>query len=165
MPCTRDSKLGRDFSLPTSLPIRCIWALWRAFALTNLCKVVASWWPSAYLSCENLSCMHVKEKKSAADASLLQVNVQQVWMSLSSGVLAFVFIFGNNIRNIYESCLLLFVVHPFDVGDVLFLDKDQWCQVLLQESSEEATFHACTNLLRPSSYFSKKPFLADCGCL
>ena len=40
----------------------------------------------------------------------LQVNVQQVWLSFSSGVLAFVFIFGNNIRNIYESCLLLFVV-------------------------------------------------------
>ncbi len=60
---------------------------------------------------------------------MLQVNVQQVWLSFSSGVLAFVFIFGNNIRNIYESCLLLFVVHPFDVGDVLFLDKDQWCQV------------------------------------
>ena len=60
---------------------------------------------------------------------ILQVNVQQVWLSFSSGVLAFVFIFGNNIRNIYESCLLLFVVHPFDVGDVLFLDKDQWCQV------------------------------------
>jgi hypothetical protein len=59
----------------------------------------------------------------------MQVNVQQVWLSLSSGVLAFVFIFGNNIRTIYESCLLLFVVHPFDVGDVLFLDKDQWCQV------------------------------------
>jgi len=59
----------------------------------------------------------------------LQVNVQQVWLSFSSSLLAFVFIFGNNIRNIYESCLLLFVVHPFDVGDVLFLDKDQWCQV------------------------------------
>lgn len=59
----------------------------------------------------------------------MQVNVQQVWLSLSSGILAFVFIFGNNIRNIYESCLLLFVVHPFDVGDVMFLDRDQWCQV------------------------------------
>lgn len=55
--------------------------------------------------------------------------MQQVWLSFSSGVLAFVFIFGNNIRNLYEASLLLFVVHPFDVGDVVFLNGDQWCQV------------------------------------
>ena len=70
-----------------------------------------------------------RDTANAEMMGVLQVNVQQVWLSFSSGVLAFVFIFGNNIRNIYESCLLLFVVHPFDVGDVMLLDRDQWCQV------------------------------------
>lgn len=74
----------------------------------------------------------------------LQVNVQQVWLTLSSGILAFVFIFGNNIRNLYESSLLLFVVHPFDVGDVCFLDKDQWCQVSLRINNLVLAAELCT---------------------
>lgn len=63
-----------------------------------------------------------------------QVNVSQVWLSFSSGVLAFVFVFGSSMRNLYEAALLLFVVHPFDVGDCVFINGDQWCQ---------ATFPLC----------------------
>ena len=31
--------------------------------------------------------------------------------------LAFVFMFGNSIRQLFESVIFIFVVHPFDVGD------------------------------------------------
>ena len=44
-----------------------------------------------------------------------------MWLTLSSVVLAFVFVFGNNIRNLYESVIFLFIVHPFDVGDCLLI--------------------------------------------
>eukprot|EP00884_Botryococcus_braunii_P003244 jgi/Botrbrau1/12920/Bobra.92_1s0001.2 len=45
------------------------------------------------------------------------VNLSQIWLTISSLLLSFVFVFGNSIRTIYESALFLFVVHPFDVGD------------------------------------------------
>ncbi len=58
----------------------------------------------------------------------LQVDVNKVWLSFSSVFLAFVFVFGNSLRNMYESVIFLFVMHPYDVGDALFISSD-WCQV------------------------------------
>jgi small-conductance mechanosensitive channel len=33
-----------------------------------------------------------------------------------------VFIFGNSARSTFEALVFLFVVHPFDVGDRIFVD-------------------------------------------
>lgn len=56
------------------------------------------------------------------------MDVNKVWLSFSSVFLAFVFVFGNSLRNMYESVIFLFVMHPYDVGDALFINGD-WCQV------------------------------------
>lgn len=65
-----------------------------------------------------------------------QVNVSKVWLTVSSVLLAFSFVFGTAIRNTFESVVFLFVVHPYDVGDVLLLTDPsdtakgpQYCQV------------------------------------
>ncbi len=51
---------------------------------------------------------------------------------MSSLLLSFVFVFGNSIKAIYESVVYLFVVRPFDVGDVILLGPAQdWCTVCL----------------------------------
>lgn len=52
---------------------------------------------------------------------IFQVNVNKVWLTISSIILAFAFVFGNSIRNVFESVVFLFVVHPFDVGDALMV--------------------------------------------
>ncbi|DBA97314.1 TPA: hypothetical protein ACH3X1_015052 [Trebouxia sp. C0004] len=59
---------------------------------------------------------------------IFDVDVNKVWLSFSSVFLAFVFVFGNSLRNMYESVIFLFVMHPYDVGDALFISND-WCQV------------------------------------
>ena len=60
----------------------------------------------------------------------MQVDLSKAWLTFSSIVLAFAFVFGNSIRNMYEAVIFLFVVHPFDVGDVLLMGTDQtWCKV------------------------------------
>ena len=60
----------------------------------------------------------------------MQVDLSQAWLTFSSIVLAFAFVFGNSIRNMYEAVIFLFVVHPFDVGDVLLMGAEQtWCKV------------------------------------
>ncbi len=45
-----------------------------------------------------------------------------MWLTISSGVLGFSFIFGNTLSQQLQTILLVFVVHPFDVGDALLLD-------------------------------------------
>lgn len=62
-----------------------------------------------------------------------QVNLTQIWLTISSLLLSFVFVFGNSIRTIYESALFLFVVHPFDVGD----------QVLIGPNTDLCTVRSC----------------------
>ena len=62
----------------------------------------------------------------------LQVNLTRTWLTVSSLLLSFVFVFGNSIKAIYESVVYLFVVRPFDVGDVILLGPAQdWCTVSL----------------------------------
>lgn len=40
------------------------------------------------------------------------------------------FVFGNNMRSIYEAVVYLFVVHPYDVGDAVLCGPNQdWCTV------------------------------------
>ncbi|CAL8466858.1 g6394 [Coccomyxa elongata] len=69
-----------------------------------------------------------KERKHLA--LTLRVDIAKVWATITTVLLAFVFVFGNSIRNIYEAVIFLFVVHPFDVGDVLLMGADAaWHQV------------------------------------
>ena len=67
-----------------------------------------------------------------------QVNVSKVWLTVSSVLLGFSFVFSTSIRTTFESVVFLFVVHPYDVGDMLLLTDpsdtasgQQYCQVLL----------------------------------
>lgn len=65
-----------------------------------------------------------------------QVDLSKAWLTFSSIVLAFAFVFGNSIRNMYEAVIFLFVVHPFDVGDVLLMGPEQtWCKVSVPQMS------------------------------
>ena len=59
---------------------------------------------------------------------MLQVDVTEAWLTFSSIVLAFSFIFANSIRTVFECVVFLFVVHPFDVGDTVVLEG-QHCKV------------------------------------
>lgn len=54
------------------------------------------------------------------------VDVARVWVTFSSIILAFTFIFGNSIRTAYENMMFLFVVHPFDVGDILLIEGETY---------------------------------------
>ena len=56
--------------------------------------------------------------------TLIQVDVSKLWTTVASIVIAFSFIFGTSIRQMYESVIFLFVVHPFDVGDALIVLAD-----------------------------------------
>lgn len=50
---------------------------------------------------------------------LLQVNFQHIWVTVGSLLVSFTFVFGNMFKTLFESVVFLFVVHPFDVGDMI----------------------------------------------
>lgn len=48
--------------------------------------------------------------------AIFGVNVQHLLISFSSVAVAFAFVFGNSLREVYESIMWLFVVNPYDEG-------------------------------------------------
>ncbi|CAG9461406.1 unnamed protein product [Pedinophyceae sp. YPF-701] len=56
--------------------------------------------------------------------AVFRIDVENLWISLSAVFLAFGFVFGNTLKNIFESALLLFATHPFDVGDVIIIEGE-----------------------------------------
>ncbi|MBW0515515.1 hypothetical protein O181_055230 [Austropuccinia psidii MF-1] len=42
---------------------------------------------------------------------------------MSTIILGFSFVFGNAAKNLFESMLFIFSVHPYDVGDLVFIDE------------------------------------------
>ena len=76
----------------------------------------------------------------------MQVNVNKVWLTVSSVLLGFSFVFSTSIRTTFESVVFLFVVHPYDVGDTLLLTDpndtasgQQYCQVRRIQASFQAS--------------------------
>eukprot|EP00877_Chromochloris_zofingiensis_P004797 jgi/Chrzof1/14318/UNPLg00590.t1 len=104
------------------------------------------------------------------------VNVMQGFSTLSATVLALTFVFGESVKSVYDNSLFLFVAHPFDVGDALWLDNSQWrvkkiglMTTELLKSNGDAVYYpnnrlrsaALTNLTRSSKRSDTVSFLVD----
>uniref|UniRef100_A0A061SMR3 MscS-Like mechanosensitive ion channel MSCL15 n=1 Tax=Tetraselmis sp. GSL018 TaxID=582737 RepID=A0A061SMR3_9CHLO len=51
-----------------------------------------------------------------------RINIWAGFSAFSASALALSFVFGNSIKNMFESMLFLFVQHPYDIGDWIILD-------------------------------------------
>lgn len=49
------------------------------------------------------------------------MDLYRTWLTCSTLVLAFSFSFSNTLKQLLEAIIYLFVVHPFDVGDGIFV--------------------------------------------
>lgn len=54
------------------------------------------------------------------------VGILEGFNALSATVLALAFIFGDSLKNMYENAVYLFVEHPYDVGDLVWVDNSYW---------------------------------------
>lgn len=50
----------------------------------------------------------------------------KVWAGISAALLSLSFVFGNSIREVFESCVFLLVSHPFDLGDIIRIEGEQY---------------------------------------
>jgi small-conductance mechanosensitive channel len=55
---------------------------------------------------------------------VFSVDVSKAWISFSSIIVAFSFIFSKAISDLFLAVVFLFVVHPFDVGDGIMIGTD-----------------------------------------
>ncbi|KAG2194382.1 hypothetical protein INT47_006697 [Mucor saturninus] len=57
------------------------------------------------------------------------VNVSSQLTPLWSAFIAASFIFGSSARNAFESIIFVFVTHPFDTGDRILVDTEEWVTI------------------------------------
>eukprot|EP00873_Tetraselmis_striata_P005195 jgi/Tetstr1/425459/TSEL_015906.t1 len=74
-----------------------------------------------------------------------RIDILAGFSAFSATVLALSFIFGNTIRNLFESMLFLFVEHPYDIGDWVEIEGKAYEVVKI--SLMNTVFHA-TGMIR-----------------
>lgn len=74
----------------------------------------------------------------------MQVNFQHVWVTFGSMLLSFTFVFGNSIKTLFESVIFLFVVHPFDVGDMISIGTTPGDPCTVRPARQALSSAACT---------------------
>lgn len=82
------------------------------------------------------------------------MDIVKGFSTFSATVLALTFVFGNSVRQIFESMLFLFVEHAFDVGDLLEVElvtyrvkKIDLMYTVLVKSSGERCYYPNTRLI------------------
>ena len=55
--------------------------------------------------------------------AIFDANVKQIWLTFSSAIILFSFIFSSSLRSVYEATVFLLGTHPYDVGDQVQLDN------------------------------------------
>lgn len=83
--------------------------------------------------------------------ALLGVHIAHLLISLSSAGLAFVFVFGNNLRTVYESLVFLFMIRPYQVGDCIrFKGELHWVRNFGLLTTQFTRFDGCRIWVRPA---------------
>ena len=57
---------------------------------------------------------------------MFKVNIARSIVAYYSVIFVFLFVFGTSIRAAYDNAFFLFVIHPFDVGDLVSIGSDQY---------------------------------------
>eukprot|EP00924_Labyrinthula_sp_SR-Ha-C_P013488 snap_masked-scaffold_5-processed-gene-4.23-mRNA-1 protein AED:1.00 eAED:1.00 QI:0/-1/0/0/-1/1/1/0/733 len=105
------------------------------------------------------------------------VDVSQTWLTISSIILSFSFIFGNSVRALFENLVFLYFVRPYDVGDAVRLDGVVYVvkRVLLQvteldnvlgeirivQNSQMSKLNEVFNLSRSSGFWVVSTYSVD----
>lgn len=83
------------------------------------------------------------------------LTTQALVLIISQLVLA-AFMFGNTVKNIFESIIFLYVMHPFDVGDRCIIDGVQVTDIFILK------IEVCVSLLY-RVLFALQLFITDGG--
>ena len=103
-------------------------------------------------------------------------NILEMWFTVSSMFLAFVFMFGNSIRQLFESIIFIFITHAFDVGDDVLINgvrhKVEYISIFTTETvkwnghviyypNSVLNANPMINLSRTKSYTDEQTWVVD----
>ena len=57
--------------------------------------------------------------------AIFDMNIMEMWFTVSSVLLAFAFMFGNSVKVLFESIIFIFIVHSFDIGDNILINGER----------------------------------------
>lgn len=80
----------------------------------------------------------------------------QALVFITSQLVLAAFMFGNTVKNIFESIIFLYVMHPFDVGDRCIIDGVQVTDIFILK------IEVCVSLLY-RVLFALQLFITDGG--
>ncbi|GAB2218072.1 hypothetical protein Droror1_Dr00001289 [Drosera rotundifolia] len=100
---------------------------------------------------------------------ILNIATSKFLVLATSQVVLVAFVFGNTCKNIFESIIFLFVVHPFDVGDRCEIDGVQMVveemniltTVFLRFDNNKIVYPNSVLLTKPINNFYRSPDMGD----
>ncbi|GMH23649.1 hypothetical protein Nepgr_025492 [Nepenthes gracilis] len=100
---------------------------------------------------------------------ILNIATSKLLFFASSQIVLVAFIFGNTCKNIFESIIFLFVVHPFDVGDrceiegvqMLVEEMNILTTVFLRYDNNKVVYPNSVLLMKPISNYYRSPDAGD----
>ncbi|XP_010691795.2 mechanosensitive ion channel protein 6 [Beta vulgaris subsp. vulgaris] len=99
----------------------------------------------------------------------LKIITSQNLLFFSSQIVVVAFVFGNTCKNIFESIIFLFVIHPYDVGDRCEIDSVQMVveeiniltTVFLRYDNQKIVFPNYILLTKPIHNYYRSPDMGD----
>ncbi|CAH8286162.1 unnamed protein product [Eruca vesicaria subsp. sativa] len=100
---------------------------------------------------------------------LLDVLTTKFLVVFSAKFVGFAFLFGSTCKNIFESFVFVFVMHPYDVGDRCVIDGmmllveqiDLLTTVFLKIDNEKVFYPNATLISKPISNYYRSPDMGD----
>ncbi|CAL5341339.1 unnamed protein product [Camellia sinensis] len=100
---------------------------------------------------------------------ILGIVTSKFLSSISSQIIVVAFIFGNTCKQVFESIIFLFVMHPFDVGDRCEIDGVQLVveemnilnTIFLRYDNQKTSFPNSTLSMKPIGNFYRSPDMGD----
>ncbi|KAH7282114.1 hypothetical protein KP509_35G012600 [Ceratopteris richardii] len=97
------------------------------------------------------------------------VETPKILVFFTSIILPSVFMFGNSAKNLFESLIFLFVIHPFDVGDRIVVDGQTMLveemnilnTILLSPINEKVYYPNFLLCTKPISNYHRSPDMGD----
>lgn len=162
-----------------------------AIGFQDLCRGIRKMFDERYLLAKTLQSMQGLAETLGRSLQLLffiivviiglfmfEVDVGSLWLLFSSSVLALTFIFGSSASRAFEAAVMIFAVHPFNIGDWIIINGSNYKVMelgihatTLQDLANEVMYvptswiaaQPIVNLTRSGELWMKVGLLIDMG--
>jgi small-conductance mechanosensitive channel len=143
-----------------------------AVGFTDLCRGIRKMFDERYLLGQTLQSMQGLAETLGRSLQILfffivviiglfmfNVDVGSLWLLFSSSVLALTFIFGSSASRAFEAAVMIFAVHPFNIGDWIVVDGANYKVIELGIHATKLLDLFNEVMYMPTSMIASKPIV------